>query len=213
MNPPFKHSTEKETSQSWKKRMLFQHRIVLFLEKLPCLKGGILGRVLIISALIFLFGCATPYSLYTDERDIGTQASDKSVATDIKTRLMGQKINEGWEISVYCFRGVVYLLGEIPTEAQRNWAIKLAKKTEGVQEVITHWYTQPEYAGDTGARMKLAVNLAWASKLNSTQISTQVHAGEAVLLGIVSDQGTINRIIWIAKNTPGISKVTSYLRY
>lgn len=165
----------------------------------------------IISSLLFS-ACTLPYGMYTDERDISTQVSDKSIATDIKTRLMGQKLSEGWAVSVYCFRGNVYLVGEIP-EVQRDWAVNLAKRTDGVQNVVTHWFNGPSLDGDTLASVKLSANLIGAPNVNSTQIYSEVHAGEAVLLGIVSDQGVVNRAIRTAKNTPGIVKVTSYLLY
>ena len=59
-----------------------------------CASLGIIGSLL-------LSACTLPYGIYTDERDVSTQANDKSVATDIKTRLMGQKLSEGWAVSVY----------------------------------------------------------------------------------------------------------------
>ncbi len=170
-----------------------------------CASLGIIGSLL-------LSACTLPYGIYTDERDVSTQANDKSVATDIKTRLMGQKLSEGWAVSVYCFQGNVYLVGEIP-EAQREWAVNLAKRTEGVRNVVTHWFDGPSLDGDTLASVRLSANLIGAPNLNSTQIHSEVHAGEAVLLGIVSDQGVVNRAVRTAKNTPGIVKVTSYLLY
>ncbi len=170
-----------------------------------CASLGIIGALL-------LSACTLPYGIYTDERDVSTQASDTSVAADIKTRLMGQKLSEGWAVSVYCFRGNVYLVGEIP-EAQREWAVNLAKRTEGVRSVVPYWFDGPSLDGDTLASVRLSANLISAPNLNSTQIHSEVHAGEAVLLGIVSDQGVVNRAIRTAKNTPGIVKVTSYLLY
>ncbi len=170
-----------------------------------CASLGIIGALL-------LSACTLPYGIYTDERDVSTQASDKSVAADIKTRLMGQKLSEGWAVSVYCFRGNVYLVGEIP-EAQREWAVNLAKRTEGVRSVVPHWFDGPSLDGDTLASVRLSANLISAPNLNSTQIHSEVHAGEAVLLGVVSDQGVVNRAVRTAKNTPGIVKVTSYLLY
>lgn len=170
-----------------------------------CASLGIIGSLL-------LSACTLPYGVYTDERDVSTQVSDKSVATDIKTRLMGQKLAEGWAVSVYCFRGNVYLVGEIP-EAQREWAVNLAKRTEGVRSVATHWFDGPALDGDTLASVTLSANLISTPNVNSTQVYSEVHAGEAVLLGIVSDQGVVNRAVRTAQNTPGIVKVTSYLLY
>lgn len=151
--------------------------------------------------------------MYTDERGVSTQVSDKSVATDIKTRLMGQKLAEGWAVSVYCFRGTVYLVGEKMPEAQREWAVNLARRTKGVHNVVTHWFDGPALDGDALAAVRLSANLIGTPHINSTQICSEVHAGEAVLLGIVSDQGVVNRAVHTAKNTPGIVKVTSYLLY
>lgn len=171
-----------------------------------CASFGLIGSLL-------LSACAVlPYEMYTDERDVSTQVSDKSVATDIKTRLMGQKLAEGWAVSVYCFQGDVYLVGEIPAD-QQEWAVNLAKRTEGVRSVVTHWFDGPALDGDAVASVTLSANLIATPNLNSTQICSEVHAGEAVLLGIVSDQGVINRAVRTAENTPGIVKVTSYLRY
>lgn len=166
----------------------------------------------LLGCALTLAGCTLPYSMYTDQRDVSTQMNDKSIATDIKTRLMGEKLSEGWAVSVYCFRGNVFLVGEIPA-AQRAWAVAMAKNTKGAQTVTTHWFDSPSLDGDMTASLQLTANLIGASNVNSTQVSTEVHAGEAVLLGLVSDQGAVNRIVRVAKNTPGITRVTSYLRY
>ncbi len=167
---------------------------------------------LLLIGLLTLQGCSFPYGMYTDQRDISTQIDDQTIAMDIKTRLMGEKLPEGWELSVYCFRGRVHLVGEIPEESQA-WAVQLAQQVDGVKEVIPHWFAIPTNSGDTMAELKLSANLLSTPNLNSTQISIEVHGGEAVLLGIVSDQGVVNRAVRIAQNTPGILKVTSYLIY
>ena len=169
--------------------------------------------VLSLSLTAQLSACVTlPYGVYMDERDVSTQLNDKSTATDIKTRLMKEKFAEGWAVSVYCYRGKVFLVGEIPMEYQ-DWAAELARKTAGVQSVTTHWFTTPGLIGDTTTSLALSGNLISASNINSTQISSTVHGGEAVLLGIVSDQGAVNRAVKVAQNTSGVTKVTSYLIY
>lgn len=173
------------------------------------------------SALVIAFlvcamllpSCVTlPYGVYTDERDVSTQVSDRSIATDIKTRLMGQKLSEGWSVSVFCFRGKVFLVGEIPME-YHAWAEDLAKKTQGVNAVVTHWFTTPGLSSDTATALSLKANLIGASNVNSTQLSSVVHDGEAVLFGIVSDQGAVNRAVRAAQDTSGVTKVTSYIMY
>lgn len=172
----------------------------------------LLAACMLLTGLLALQACSFPYNIYTDHREISTQIDDKTIATDIKTRLMGERLPEGWELSVYCFRGRVYLVGEIPEES-RAWAVQLAQKVDGVEEVIPHWFASPASSGDTMAELKLSANLLSTPNLNSTQISMEIHGGEAVLLGIVSDQGVVNRAVRIAQNTPGILKVTSYLIY
>jgi osmotically-inducible protein OsmY len=66
----------------------------------------------------------------------GDETSDAYILTRVKTRLAGVDVLKGSDINVDCDAKVVTLKGTVPTEAARARAIEIAKRTEGVKNVV-----------------------------------------------------------------------------
>lgn len=166
--------------------------------------------LLIISALAS--GCApTVYGIYDDKRTMGTMSSDKGIATDVKTTLMNNNFSKGWDISVYCYYGKVYLVGEVPSDMYKK-AESLARKCKGVRSVTSHWF--PPRTGenaDLSIATSLRKNLIATKGLSSTRIDTHVNSNRVVLLGVVNDNHEKELAVKAAKSTEGVKSVTSYL--
>jgi len=65
----------------------------------------------------------------------GDTVDDAWLTTKVKTMLMADDNIEGMDISVETTANVVHLVGDVPTAAIRNEAIRIANTTEGVLSV------------------------------------------------------------------------------
>lgn len=164
--------------------------------------------LLLLLAVAALNGCA--YSVYDDQRLMGTMSTDKKLATKIKTALLNESVPGGWEIAVYSFYGHVFLIGEAPENMQEK-AVTIARRYKP-RSVTPHWFTKAE--SDTGnfvLATRLRTELIGTKGLSSTRIETEVNAGRVVLLGVVQDEHEKQLAIEAARRVEGVATVTSYL--
>jgi osmotically-inducible protein OsmY len=61
--------------------------------------------------------------------------SDETITTDVKTRLMKDKVARGSDIDVKTSHGVVTIAGAVPTAADRTRIAHLVRETAGVKSV------------------------------------------------------------------------------
>lgn len=171
------------------------------------MKLKVLG-VLLLAAICFLQGCA--YGIYDDKRLLDTQADDTSLASAIKTALLGANFKEGMAINVYCFYGHVFLVGEVPQNMQAK-AIEIARKYKP-RSITPHWFS-PARAdrGNFALATDLRAAMIGTRGLSSTRIDTEVNAGRVVLLGVVHDNKEKQLAIAAARKVKGVASVTSYL--
>lgn len=66
----------------------------------------------------------------------GAEITDAYITTSIKTRMVGEDALEGAHIDVDTDRHVVTLSGTVPSEAGRERAVEIAKKTDGVDRIV-----------------------------------------------------------------------------
>ena len=167
--------------------------------------------------LVVFSGCGTIYKAARDERSLGTFVDDESIEAKIKGRLFDDDQVKGFDISVYCFRGEVFLVGLVEQEAQRVRAVELAKGVAGVKSVTTYILdkgkdrTTGKSLDDVTVTAKVKATLIGDKDLKSTQIDVKTVKGHVVLLGIVSTQGEIQRAIAHAKQVEGVQKIKSFV--
>lgn len=166
-------------------------------------------RLLTCFLLCALFqGCA--YSIYEDKRLLDTQAEDATLAADIKASLIKASLSNTMDISVYCFYGNVFLVGEASPAMQAR-AIEIARSYKP-RSVTPHWF--PAGKGERGDLLlatDLRAALIGTRGLSSTRIDTQVNAGRVVLLGVVHNDEEKQLAIATARKVKGVLSVTSYL--
>lgn len=173
------------------------------------MKHVLLLAVLLLS-LGLQAGCAV-YSTATDERLMGTMSSDKAISTLIKKNLMEERFAEGWEISVYCYYGHVFLVGECPDKL-RPKAIEIAKRDRRVRSVTPHWFSRKKPVdSDIALATKLRTTLIGTSNLNSTRIDTEVNSNRVVLLGVANNSDERKTAVEAARSVNGVATVTSYI--
>ena len=68
-------------------------------------------------------------------RTVGAHIDDAGITMRVKARLLDDPLVKGLQIDVDTRDGVVFLTGSVPSEAEGNRAIELARTTEGVKKV------------------------------------------------------------------------------
>ena len=175
----------------------------------PPLRAALLAALLLACALAQ--GCAYgAYGLYDDQRLMDTITDDKAMATSIKTALMKADFTGGWAVSVYCYYGNVFLVGEVPKNMQAK-AVNIARSYKP-HSVTPHWFTPAKSdKGNLSLATSLRTDLIGTKGLSSTRIDTEVNAGRVVLLGVVKDDEEKQLAIKVARSVKGVTSVTSYL--
>lgn len=171
-------------------------------------------HVLLLAVLVLALGlqagCAV-YSTASDERLMGTMSSDKAISTLIKKNLMEERLADGWEISVYCYYGHVFLVGECPDKL-RPKAIEIARRDKRVRSVTPHWFSIRKSAdSDLALAARLRTALIGTSRLNSTRIDTEVNSNRVVLLGVANNSDERKTAVEAAREVKGVATVTSYI--
>lgn len=155
-----------------------------------------------------LQGCA--YGIYEDKRLLDTMADDKAMATSIKTELMKEHFGDSFSVSVYCFYGNVFLVGEAPAAVQAK-ALAIARSYHP-KSVTPHWFAPAKgKRNDIMMAADLRAALIGTRGLSSTRIDTAVNGDRVVLLGVVHDEAEKQLAIRTARKIAGVESVTSYL--
>ncbi len=174
-------------------------------------RGGELMRILIIllACLQLAYGCAA-YGVYDDKRLMDTMADDKTTATEIKTSLMKAHLGSAFSVSVYCFYGNVFLVGEAPLDVRAR-AMEIARAAHP-RSITPHWFAPAKSErSNLALAADLRAALIGAKGLSSTRIETEVNAGRVLLLGVVHDEAEKQLAIKTARAVKGVVSVTSYL--
>ena len=157
-----------------------------------------------------LQGCAV-YSTASDERLVDTMSSDKAISGVIKKDLMAKRFADGWNISVYCYYGHVFLVGECPKELRAK-AVQIARKDKRVRSVTPHWFSpRPAETSNFVLATKLRSALIGTGNLNSSRIDTEVNSNRVVLLGVANSSEERKLAVRAARGVNGVATVTSYI--
>jgi len=161
-------------------------------------------------------GCGTVYSAARDERSVGTIADDKGIESAIKYEMLRDPLVKGLDIAVYAFRGSVYLVGGIESDAQQARAVTIAKAAKGVRGVQTYLLdkkktTWGKAVDDTIITAEVKTRLIKDSRIKSTQVEVKTILGHVVLLGIVSTQQMAEMAVAHARGVENVQTVKSFL--
>lgn len=158
--------------------------------------------------VIIIQGCA--YGIYDDKRLLDTMADDKAMATSIKADLLKAHFGDAFSVSVYCFYGNVFLVGEAPQNVQAK-AMDIARSFHP-KSVTPHWFTPGKgERNNLALATELRAALIGTRGLSSTRIDTEVSGDRVVLLGVVQDDAEKQLAIRTARKIKGVTSVTSYL--
>jgi osmotically-inducible protein OsmY len=77
-------------------------------------------------------------------KTVGETIDDTTTTTRVKTAMLNDPAVGGLRIDVDTYKGVVTLSGRVKTQAERDQAISLARRTNGVVEVKDALQVIPE---------------------------------------------------------------------
>jgi osmotically-inducible protein OsmY len=165
-----------------------------------------------------LAGCFTivheSYDVATDERSVGTQASDTEIWGTIKKDLAQSSVKGTNSISVFCRNGIVVLAGVVPKGSEAGTeAVRIARGVQGVKRVETYFLpNQPSRTSDFEIEEKIHYKMVGDVDLKADQIDMTVIDGHVVLVGMVNSKAKIEKVVAIARATKGVKVVKSFIQ-
>jgi len=150
------------------------------------------------------------------EKSAGDVVDDSSIATSVKTGLLGEKGVPSSDVNVEVYKGVVLLSGFVKTQAEKDAAGSVAKRASGVKDVrnqlVIHESTSMgTKLDDTMLVGKVKAALVDAADVKSGQINVEARGGIVQLGGFVTSAGMRDRALNVAKGVEGVKRVDDAL--
>jgi len=146
----------------------------------------------------------------TDRRTSGTQLEDEGIEFKAAARIKEQ-VDSHAHVNVNSYNRLVLLTGEVPTEADRTTAERVASQVENVQRVLNELAIGPASAlsgrsSDLLIASKMKASLVDARDLISNAFYVVVERGTVFIMGRVSEREA-DRAVNIARGISGVQKV------
>jgi hyperosmotically inducible protein len=160
------------------------------------------------------------YVTVVDCRDVKTILHDTKIKLTIINKFHDDEYIHALnslDLSVECYKGHVYLVGEYDQPVQKQRAIKIAKSIQGVKRV--HSYLLPKNNNDIcGIDENLIITgnvkakLIGDKDLYSRNIDVKSVQCHVILYGIVASEDKIAKAVEHAKRVKGVRAVKSFLK-
>jgi hyperosmotically inducible periplasmic protein len=160
------------------------------------------------------------YLTVVDCRDVKTILDDTKIKLTIINKFHDDEYIHALnslDLSIECYKGDVYLVGEYDKPVQKKRAIQIAKSIKGVKKVTS--YLLPKKKNDIcGIDENLAImgnvkaKLIGDKNLRSRNIDVKSVQCNVVLYGIVASNDRIAKAIKHAKSVKGVRHVKSFLK-
>ena len=86
-------------------------------------------------SLLLVMVLLTPLAGAACGKTVGETIDDTTITTRVKTAMLNDPTVGGLRIDVDTFKGVVTLSGRVKTQAEKDQAVSLARKIDGVTDV------------------------------------------------------------------------------
>jgi len=147
-------------------------------------------------------------------------AADSDVTNDVKKALVNDTTTAQSKITVDTKDGVVYLSGDVQTEAEANAAIQAASSTTDVKDVDTSKLTvtnsdhpyQDAYITAKVKGMFMREKVFGDKPIDAMDISVETKDGVVTLSGTVDNNAQIDTAINLAKKISGVKDVKSMVK-
>jgi hyperosmotically inducible protein len=164
-----------------------------------------------------LGGCGTIYKAAVDERDIGTFVDDGRIESSVRARYISDGSVKLRDLSVNSYLGIVYVVGEFESDAQKMRAVKLAREVSGVRKVSVVPFPKRDdptcgTTDDIALYAKIKATLVEDRDIWSTQVDVKTVQCNAVILGLVGSQREADAVVRHVNDTSGVRTVQNLLR-
>lgn len=151
----------------------------------------------------------------TGKPEAGTDQSrydDAGIKTAIASALLKKDASKANDVSVHCFNGHVFLIGEADKDFRAE-AMDVARKEEGVAHVTTHWFPNGTASTLQDATLEAEIDsrLLFTEDINTRRLAVDVWGGHVVLTGLAKSQAEINGAVAKIKAISGVKSVTTYV--
>ena len=153
-------------------------------------------------------------------------SSDPGITTKVKAKMAADSTVNAGEIEVTTQDGVVTLTGNIDSQEAKDRALEIARRTEGVVDVIDMISVRTaaaegdapdpdrslgEHIDDAGITMMVKTRLAEDPDVQALQIDVDTRAGVVFLTGHVRNESEKEKAISLARETKGVRDVQASL--
>lgn len=158
---------------------------------------------------------ATGMMIAEDRRTVGTLTEDQGIEFKAANRI-GEKVKDG-HINVTSYNRAVLLTGEVPAEAAKADAERIARAVDNVRSV----YNELQVAGNSSLQArtndavltsKVKARFLDAGKFSPLHVKVVTENGTVYLLGMVKRQEAADATE-VARTTGGVRKVVRVLEY
>lgn len=175
------------------------------------IRTPLLVLLVMITALVALGACSTT-------RPVGEQADDHLIASKVKAKLTGDPEINPFNLDVDAVEGVVTLSGRVDDAETRDEALKLARQTAGVKDVVDRIRVSKEHEtigqhiDDATITTKIKAKIAGDSFVNTFNIDVDTQNGVVTLSGRVATAEAREKAESLARETKGVKGVHNDLK-
>jgi len=188
---------------------------------------SIIGGVLIVSLPIVLGGCpaaivaglgaagGTGYAA-NQERGAGGSVDDFKIKTNIQNAWLNTNPLMQRDLSVTVYEGRILLTGAAPDPQFKAQAKEVASRVPGVRAVYDEIEVTPpestwESAKDTWITSRVRTELAFNPDVRSVNYAIETANKSVYLIGSARSQAELDIATTVARTTPDVKRVVSYV--
>jgi len=152
-----------------------------------------------------------------EERSLGTQVDDATIALTINEALFSYNEALYQDVGIDVTEGRVLLTGKVKEPQDRVEAVRIAWQAQGVKEVINEIQVTDKggigsYMTDVRISNELRADLLFDSQVSSINFNIDTVGQIIYITGIARTQAELDRVIAHARTISGVKQVVSHVR-
>jgi osmotically-inducible protein OsmY len=147
------------------------------------------------------------------ERTVGTIIDDKTVWARIKKSLLNAGLSKGVNVSVN--EGRVLLTGNVNNSMERVRVVRKVWEQQGVREVMSELNVENKedsFTKSAWITAQIKLSLLMKASIKSFNYTVETYDGTVYLIGVAQNKDELKKVYNIARKTPGVNQVVSYVR-
>lgn len=168
-------------------------------------------------AAAVIAGGATAVGAANDRRTLGSQLDDKTITLQAMKALdENPTIQQGGNINVTSYNGIVLLTGQVRSESVRELAAELVR-TSGVRDIHNQLRIGSEITFGTASKdswltTRVKTKLLADKQVSGLNIKVVSENGEVFLMGLVTE-AEANKAVDLARHVDGVARVLKAFEY